>query len=203
MTENQKAKAEKIFPNQLQSKFEPKANIQNINSNYMLQNLFNMIPKKKSLLITIYNKSLQNRINININDYKNYCEQYSSIELEITPARDKFGLFINTKDFKNFHVYFNYNGKEKKANYITKEDKVTKIKIVIDHPITSFNNLFYKCKAIESIIFKKFYRTNITYMSSMFAKCKSLKEITFSQFKTDKVTNMQYYKIHNYYTSLL
>ena len=46
MTENQTAKAEKIFPNQLQSKFEPKANIQNINSNYMLQNLFNMIPKK-------------------------------------------------------------------------------------------------------------------------------------------------------------
>ena len=92
-----------------------------------------MIPKKKSLLIAKYNKKIQNKININIKDYKNYCEQYTTIEIEIIPAKGKYGLFYNRKDFKNFHPYFNDNKKVTKQNYILKEDKVTKIRLVIDY----------------------------------------------------------------------
>ena len=39
--------------------------------------------KKKSLEIIKYNNNIKKRINININNYKEYCEKYSSIEIEI------------------------------------------------------------------------------------------------------------------------
>ena len=40
--------------------------------------------------------------------------------------------------------------------YIDEEDKVTKIKIIIDYQVKSFKELFYDCKCIESINFKNF-----------------------------------------------
>ena len=49
--------------------------------------------------------------------------------------------------------------------YIEEKDKVTKIKITIDYQVKSFKKLFFKCKCVESINFKKFYRNNITDMS--------------------------------------
>ena len=137
MNNQTRAKKHKKLLNQCQSI----GNIHNIKSQFLLQNLFNMIPKKKSLLIVKYNKKIQNKININIKDYKNYCEQYTTIEIEIIPAKGKYGLFYNRKDFKNFHPYFNDNKKVTKQNYILKEDKVTKIRLVIDYPIISFKKL--------------------------------------------------------------
>ena len=47
-----------------------------------------------------------------------------------------------------------------------KKLKVSKINIIIDYQVTSFNDLFYNCKCIEPIYFKKFYRNNIIDMSS-------------------------------------
>ena len=44
-----------------------------------------------------YNKSIQEIMNININDYKNYYEQ---IEIEIKPIENKYGKFINIKEDK-------------------------------------------------------------------------------------------------------
>ena len=41
-------------------------------SNYFLQKLFYYLLKKKSLKIIKYNKNIQRRININVNDYKRY-----------------------------------------------------------------------------------------------------------------------------------
>ena len=46
--------------------------------------------------------------------------------------------------------------------YTEEEDKVTKIKIIIDYQVKSFKKLFKECHCIESINFKKFYRNNIT-----------------------------------------
>ena len=50
-----------------------------------------------------------NIININISDYKNYSEAFSTIEIEIKPAPNKYGKFINfeKKDEKYYHIYFN------------------------------------------------------------------------------------------------
>ena len=51
-------------------------------------------------------------MNININNYKEFSELYSSIKLEVTPIQNKYGSFIDIKkeDKKYFHIY--YNNKE-------------------------------------------------------------------------------------------
>ena len=88
---------------------------------------------------------------------------------------------------------FNDNKEEIKNSYkIEEEDKVTKIKIIIDYQVKSFLILFSWCKCIESINFKKFYRNNITDMSYMFYGCSSLKELNLNNFNTNNVTNMSY-----------
>ena len=54
--------------------------------------------ERKYLETIRYSKSIQKRINININHYKAYCEEYSSIELDIIPKKGEFGSFINIKE---------------------------------------------------------------------------------------------------------
>ena len=63
--------------------------------------------------------NLQKRLNININNYKYFSENFSSIELEIIPIQNKYEPFINIKekDKKYFHIYFNDKKKKlKKQN---------------------------------------------------------------------------------------
>ena len=78
-----------------------------------------------------------------------------------------------------YHFYFNNNIEETDKDYFDEGDKVTKIKLITDHPIKSFYELFADCECIESINFKKFYRNNINDMRSMFCRCSSLKKIKF------------------------
>ena len=87
---------------------------ENVKSKYILQNIFNNVEKKKSFLILKYNKNIKNRINININDYNEYLEKYSSIEIEVKPASNQCGEFINTYAYqkKYYHIYFNNNKEE-------------------------------------------------------------------------------------------
>ena len=161
---------------------------------------------KKKLEIVKYNKRIQNRLNLDVEDYKEYCE----IELEIIPTKGKYGKFININenDELYYHIYFNDNKDEIKNKYkiytedgmikheyyheyyIDEEDKVTKIKIIIDYQVKSFKELFFECECIESINFKKFYRNNITDMSYMFYGCSSLKELNLNNFNTNNVINM-------------
>ena len=130
---------------------------------------------ERKLLETIrYNKSIQKRINININHYKAYSEEYSSIELDIIPMKGEYGSFINIneEDKKFIHIYFNDNkNKEIENTSLQKNDNVSKISIIIDYQIKSFSGLFNYCWSIESIKFKKFYRNNVTNMSYMFSGC--------------------------------
>ena len=48
----------------------------NIKTDYFLIKVFNNLEKEKALNIVRYNKNIQNRINININYYKEYSEKY-------------------------------------------------------------------------------------------------------------------------------
>ena len=59
--------------------------LENLKSHYILEIILNYITKKKSLEIIKCNKKIQQRLNINIKDYKNYSEMYSSIEIDIIP----------------------------------------------------------------------------------------------------------------------
>ena len=116
--------------------------------------------ERKYLETIRYNKSIQKRINININHYKAYFETKTSIELDIIPKKGEYGKFINIneEDKKFIHIYFNDNkNKEIENTSFNRNDNVSKISIIIDYQIKSFSRLFYYCKCIEFIEFKKFY----------------------------------------------
>ena len=168
---------------------------ESLKSDYFLQKLYDNMTKKKKLEIVKYNKKVQNRLDLGVKDYKEYSETYSSIEIEIIPTNyNLYRIFININenDKLYYHIYFNDNKKEIKNKYkIDEQDKITKIKIIIDYQVKSFKELFYWCKCIESINFKKFYRNNITDMSYMFYECSSLKELNLNNFNTINVTDMR------------
>ena len=157
-----------------------------------MEGLFNILHKRRSLELIRYNKNIKDRININVNDYKESSKIYSSIEMELIPVKKKFGkiISISKEDEKYYHIYFNNNSEEIKRNYFTKKDKVKKIKIKIDYQVKSFKYLFYFNQIIESIYFKKFFRNNITDMSDIFLECSSLKKVDFSNFNSDNANSL-------------
>ena len=140
---------------------------ENIKSRYILSKIYDNMTKTKKLEIFKQNRKIQNRINLSVKNYKEYSETFTPIEIEIIPTKDEYGQFININenDTKYYHIYFNNNKEEIKNKYEMKEeDKVTKIKIIIDYQVKSFKELFYWCKCIESINSKKFYRNNVKYL---------------------------------------
>ena len=174
-----------------------KNNFTNIKSKYIVQIIFENLSKRKLLELIKYNNNIQKRLNINTNNYKEYnelySETYSPIEIEIKPSTFCSGPFINInneEDMKYFHIYFNDNKEEIKRSIYNNKDKVTKIKIIIDYQITSFEKLFYMC-AIEAIYFKRINRKNIYFMDFMFSRCSYLKELDISKIDTSNVKDMR------------
>ena len=142
---------------------KPNTIIENIKSSYILSKIYDNIPKIKKLLIVKYNKRLQNRLNLSVKDYKEYCK----IEIEIIPAINIYGYFIHIdeNDKLYYHIYFNGNKEEIKNKYeINNKEIVVEIKIIIDYQVKSFKSLFSWCKCIESVNFTKFYRNNAQYL---------------------------------------
>ena len=196
-----------------------KVNFENLKSNYILKKIFDNLKKINSLKITKTNKNLQKRLNLSINDYKEYSQLYSSIEIELKIIDDKYDKFINIPDEETefFHIYFEGANEEIKINYLKENEKENIIRIIINYPVISFKELFKNCKYVSSIYFKKFYRININdmsfmfygcssleelnlsnlitnrviYMNSMFSECSKLKELNISNFNTDNVINMR------------
>ena len=184
------AKNDSQKKNKEQKQLEYIYDLINIKSKYIILKIFEYLRKKKFLEIIKLNKKIQDKLNININDYKKYSEIFSHIELEIIPIEKKYDKFINNESKESFyHIYFN-DKKEIKRNYLKKGDKVKKIKIKIDFLIHSFENLFKDCIYNESISFKKFTRNTIKNMKSMFENCRSLKELDLSNFNTENVKYM-------------
>ena len=95
-------------------------------SDYFLNNLFNILKKSKSLEIMKYNKKLQKRLKLRINDYKEYSQLFSSKEIEL--KIDKYGKnkFINIleKEKEFYHIYFNNSNDEIKRDYLKKMRKL-------------------------------------------------------------------------------
>ena len=94
--------------------------------------------ERKTLEVIKYSKSIQKRISKDVNNYKDYSEKYSSIEIEIIPMKNEYGKFIDIKeeDKNYYHIYFNDNKKEEiKKTSINKKDNVSKINIIIDYQI--------------------------------------------------------------------
>ncbi len=80
--------------------------------------MFGIIKRHNFLKIIKLNKSVKQRLNISIKDYKEFSEIYSSIELEIIPTKDIYENFINfdEKDKSYYHIYFNNDKVETKRN---------------------------------------------------------------------------------------
>ena len=174
-------------------KVRQEGNFNNIKNKYLIQEIINYLDKKRALKIINYNKKIQNRLDTNIENYKNFSAIYTNIELEMIPIKNKFGTFDCFKNKSEYiHIYFNNNKEEINKDKLAMDDKINIIKVIIDYQVKSFNKLFESCDFIESITFTRFYRNNITDMSYMFYKCSSLKNINFSNFNTDNVTNMSY-----------
>ena len=181
--------------------FELKKNknyLDDINSKYIVASIFKILIRTKALTIIKYSKKIQNRMELNIENYKVYSQKLSPIEIEITPYENQYCKiihYLNEEEKKYYHIYLNNNKEEIKRKYINKDKEIRKIKIIkiiIDHQIKSFEGLFFECRYIESINFKKFYRNNINNMSRMFFRCSSLKELNLDNFVTDNVTDMSY-----------
>ena len=79
---------------------------------------------------------------------------------------------------------------KKKQNYFNKNDNITKINIILDNDIKSFEKLFHDCECIKKIKFIKFKRNDINNMSYMFYECSSLKELNLHHFNTINVKDM-------------
>ena len=109
-------------------------NLDNIKSNYFLKIIFDNVQKYTALSIIKYNKKLQNRLKLNVKDYKEYSEILTPIEIEIIPIKNMNGQFINIlkkEDESFFHIYFANKNDEEKRNYINKNDNISRIKILI------------------------------------------------------------------------
>ena len=82
--------------------------------------------ERKSLETIRYNKNIQKRINISINDYKEYTQIYSLIEIELKLIDNKYGYFINIpkEEKEYYHIYFGNSKEEIKRNKLKKMKKL-------------------------------------------------------------------------------
>ena len=135
-----------------------------------------------------YNNQLQTKFDMSI-------KEYFLIEIEIIPVDkpEAINLFINNfYDKSYYHFYFNDNKEEITRNHYYKQDKIKKIKILLDYDIKSLSSLFKYCKCIKSVNIKKFNREDITDMTEMFCRCRSLEEIDLSNLKINDSTDIEY-----------
>ena len=156
----------------------------NIKSKYIMKQIVENLHKIKILKLINYNKNIQEKLEISLNDYKDY----SLIELELMPKAQKitsnFFINYNKKDEKYFHIYFNDQTKEIHRNYFIWNDEVKKVKIIINSKIKSFTNLFSESICIKTINFINFKNNNIKNMNRMFFNC-LVETINFNNFNTD------------------
>ena len=191
-----------IYKDEKLKQIKTKIALEDLKSDCFLKKIFDIMKKNNFLEIIKYNKKLQERLNLSINDYKKYSQLYSSIEIELEVQYNEYdpffnffdGNFINISDEKigYYHIYFDDSDEEIDRTFLEKYEKVNIITIIIDYHVNSFKNLFFNCRCIKSISFKKFFRSNIYDMSYMFYNCSSLEELDLSNFNTNNVTNMSF-----------
>lgn len=166
----------------------------NIKSKYILGIIFDILQEGKKLEIIRHNKRLQNTFGITLETYKNY----KIVEIEIfvgkTYKLDKdirlYFIKYNERDEPYFHIYFDDKPEEVKRNYIKWDEKVKKVKIIIEGRVKSFLELFYQCYYVKGITIIKYNRKDLTKFTHMFYECAELINLDISKLKTLNATNI-------------
>ena len=85
-----------------------KIGFENLKSDYIFKEIVDYMKKPKSLDLIKMNKALQKRLKLGINDYKDFCQLYTPIEIELKPIENKHGFFIKfeQKEKEYYHIYF-------------------------------------------------------------------------------------------------
>ena len=104
--------------------FENFSCINKIKSKYIMKQIFGFIKKYRLLKIIEYNKNIQNKLNIEYNDYK----KFKDVEIEMILTKyiiynsdNKYFLFNNSEEKKeNYNIYI--NEKIEYKNYINNEN---------------------------------------------------------------------------------
>ena len=168
-----------------------------IKSAFFLKMLLGYIPKKTYLKLFCYNKELQKILQISKDTYIRYSNQ---IEIEIIPQEilnddEKNNTFVNLKEDKSlYHIYLYGEGKIREIDrtFIKKDEKVSKIKVLIDMEVKSIDGLFERCEIIKEIKFIKFNRTDFSNMSAMFYECENLIKLDIDKIKTNNIQGISY-----------
>lgn len=174
--------------------------INNIKSHYILKIIIkNHMLKGKYFKLVKINKKLQQRLEINLDDYKEYYKRlFNQIEIELIPITkllpdNKYSFIKMRENINYYHIYFD-NDKitEIKRNYLTNKDKVKKITIKIDMELKSLARLFNDCIVLKEVVFTKFNREDITDMTELFYGCENLQKLDVHKFKTPNLTKMNW-----------
>ena len=151
-----------------ENNYENNISINKVRSKYILAQIFNNLYQIKKLEIIRYNKNIKNKLNIRINDY---IKAYIRIEIEIIPKENENGEFIHLPKIKgeaNYHIYFNDNKEEIKRKELNENNKVNKIKIILNYKIKIFMWIIFRLQMHKKIKFIKFNRKDIKNMSHIF-----------------------------------
>ena len=114
-----------------------------IKSEFFIIIFFAYIRQGIYLKIINHNKKLQKILKITINDFIKY---YNQIVIEITPdltddAIYEYNFFNPCSDLSLYQIYLDNNIKINR-NYLIKEDKLKKIKIIIYKEVKDIYGLF-------------------------------------------------------------
>ena len=91
--------------------------LKNIDSDDILKKIVDNMSKIRLLKIIEYNKLFQEKLNIGIDDYKQY---YKGIKIELITNNKNRNYFINIKeeDKPYYHIYIKDNKKKVKKNIL-------------------------------------------------------------------------------------
>ena len=190
--EGKKFKLPKIIKPKINNQQTTNNSLNNIKSHYILKIVFDYLDERRYLQIISKNKKMQNKLDVSIVNYKNYKRIELEIEL-IKVLKEEKNYFINLNEDKSlYQIYFDDIENISRRNFVTRDETVKKIKVVLNLEIKSFRGLFNECRCIKKIKFTKFSRNNIIDMSNMFYECRNLVDLDLSLVKSDNVTNMWY-----------
>ena len=131
---------------------DKKTTYKQIKSKFILRKIFDFLPQYNLLKIILHNKDIKNKLNKDIDDYKNYLRT----EILVIPKSKVQVQYFNIyeKDSLPYiHVYLNDDKNETKGPYFTKDNTTKKIKILIDYEFNNFYGLFQNCYYIYKINF--------------------------------------------------